>query len=57
MKKNKEIVIGSKEYPYCSNRNCEDKGCARRWEYAPWKQLVWRDYFEPKNDKCKDKLV
>lgn len=56
-KRNKEVIIGSKEYPYCNNRLCEDRECARRWEYAPWNKLVWREYYEPKNEKCKDKLL
>ena len=56
-KKNKEeTTIGSKEYPYCSNQNCEDKECVRRWEYAPWNKLVWREFFEQKNGKCKNKM-
>jgi hypothetical protein len=55
-KKNREIEIGSKEYPYCNNRFCEDKECLRRWEYAPRNKLFWRDEYKNKDGKCKEKI-
>lgn len=53
----KEIKLGTKKYPYCSNRTCEDFECIRHWNYAPWDVLIMREDYEP-NSKgiCKNKL-
>ena len=50
--------MGSKEYPYCSNRKCEDFECIRHRNYIPWYEMIWREDYKPdKNGKCKDKLI
>ena len=57
MAKKKEIKLGTKEYPYCSNRQCEDQMCLRNWKYAPWNILLWREnYTVDKKGICKNKI-
>lgn len=57
-KKNKERIIGSKEYPFCGNRKCQDVECIRHRNYIPWYDLIWRENYAPdKKGVCKDKLI
>lgn len=53
----KKIELGTKEYPYCSNRECIDFECLRHRNYIPWNVLSWQEKYIP-NDKgvCKDKI-
>lgn len=58
MAKKKKIQIGSKEYPYCGNRKCQDFECIRHISYTPWYELIWRENYKPdKNGNCKNKIT
>lgn len=51
------VVLGTKEYPYCSNRVCQDFECIRHRNYIPWNTLIWQEKYGM-NDKgiCKKKI-
>ena len=53
----KKNNLGSKENPYCDNKQCTDLGCAKHPNYVPWKELVWVEkYTLDKNGVCKNKI-
>lgn len=55
---NNKIKLGTKEYPYCSNRNCIHYECLRHWNYAPWNILIWRENYEQNNKGiCKNEII
>ncbi len=57
-RRKKIIELGSKEKPYCGNRDCKDMECIRHDRLIPFYKLVWREDFNKGNkDICKDKII
>lgn len=60
-KKTTEKIVGSlgtKDFPFCGNRKCQQFDCVRHVNYIPWNTLVYRqDFVLDKDGNCKDKMI